>query len=109
PSAFYLLRSETRGVVHPCPTRRSSDLANGQEVFLKRDGTITNDWEPHEQQPIGNTEPWAQGTFGLNARYKQFTLYTTFLFEWGRSEEHTSELQSRENLVCRLLLEKKKY
>src|SRR5690606_39503087 len=27
---------------------------------------------------------------------------------WIRSEEHTSELQSRENLVCRLLLEKKK-
>ena len=26
----------------------------------------------------------------------------------GRSEEHTSELQSRRNLVCRLLLEKKK-
>src|SRR5690606_40006562 len=26
----------------------------------------------------------------------------------GRSEEHTSELQSRENLVCRLLLQKKK-
>src|SRR5690606_40158317 len=25
----------------------------------------------------------------------------------GRSEEHTSELQSRENIVCRLLLEKK--
>src|SRR6266496_5847225 len=29
--------------------------------------------------------------------------------EWpGRSEEHTSELQSRRDLVCRLLLEKKK-
>src|SRR5207302_9334562 len=28
--------------------------------------------------------------------------------ENARSEEHTSELQSRENLVCRLLLEKKK-
>src|SRR5260370_7181755 len=27
----------------------------------------------------------------------------------GRSEEHTSELQSHLNLVCRLLLEKKKY
>src|SRR5207302_8789600 len=27
----------------------------------------------------------------------------------SRSEEHTSELQSRENLVCRLLLEKKKH
>src|SRR5690606_39555752 len=34
---------------------------------------------------------------------------TTFILSTGgtRSEEHTSELQSRENLVCRLLLEKK--
>src|SRR3712207_9450964 len=29
--------------------------------------------------------------------------------EFRRSEEHTSELQSRQYLVCRLLLEKKKY
>src|SRR5690606_39769711 len=29
-------------------------------------------------------------------------------YRGARSEEHTSELQSRENLVCRLLLEKKK-
>src|SRR2546430_13276852 len=29
--------------------------------------------------------------------------------EAGRSEEHTSELQSQSNLVCRLLLEKKKH
>src|SRR5215813_14304371 len=30
------------------------------------------------------------------------------LASWQRSEEHTSELQSRPHLVCRLLLEKKK-
>ena len=36
-------------------------------------------------------------------------LLTARLFdELPRSEEHTSELQSRTNLVCRLLLEKKK-
>ena len=29
-------------------------------------------------------------------------------YEYVRSEEHTSELQSRQYLVCRLLLEKKK-
>src|SRR5947209_19926425 len=29
-------------------------------------------------------------------------------YDMGRSEEHTSELQSRQYLVCRLLLEKKK-
>src|SRR2546426_7842976 len=33
---------------------------------------------------------------------------TPFLFQQHRSEEHTSELQSPCNLVCRLLLEKKK-
>src|SRR5258707_11431938 len=32
----------------------------------------------------------------------------TFSGDVGRSEEHTSELQSRQYLVCRLLLEKKK-
>src|SRR2546427_5298319 len=31
----------------------------------------------------------------------------TFAGYWRRSEEHTSELQSQSNLVCRLLLEKK--
>src|SRR5690606_41192604 len=35
-------------------------------------------------------------------------LSALFLAAFLRSEEHTSELQSRENLVCRLLLEKKK-
>src|SRR5258707_10696641 len=32
----------------------------------------------------------------------------TVIVQWARSEEHTSELQSRQYLVCRLLLEKKK-
>src|SRR5207253_10246117 len=34
-------------------------------------------------------------------------LFQRFLLHRGRSEEHTSELQSRGHLVCRLLLEKK--
>src|SRR5215813_14584474 len=38
-----------------------------------------------------------------SAALRGSTLYTS-----GRSEEHTSELQSRPHLVCRLLLEKKK-
>src|SRR2546427_9442084 len=35
-------------------------------------------------------------------------LESTLASAEGRSEEHTSELQSQSNLVCRLLLEKKK-
>src|SRR2546422_1866034 len=36
------------------------------------------------------------------------TVFDGFRADGGRSEEHTSELQSRLHLVCRLLLEKKK-
>src|SRR2546430_4037789 len=41
-------------------------------------------------------------------RHGRHGLGTPFA-ESSRSEEHTSELQSQSNLVCRLLLEKKKY
>src|SRR5437868_12735368 len=37
-----------------------------------------------------------------------FTKKSYVIYGWPRSEEHTSELQSRFDLVCRLLLEKKK-
>src|SRR2546430_17691150 len=39
---------------------------------------------------------------------KEFTFRATRRIPETRSEEHTSELQSQSNLVCRLLLEKKK-
>src|SRR3712207_7983399 len=37
-----------------------------------------------------------------------FVLFVVMAYALRRSEEHTSELQSRQYLVCRLLLEKKK-
>src|SRR5690606_41148677 len=51
--------------------------------------------------------------FRSDQRYNIFPAlldgYKTMIpLQFFRSEEHTSELQSRENLVCRLLLEKKK-
>src|SRR2546427_5465409 len=44
---------------------------------------------------------------GVDARIVSGYHWTTGVWD-GRSEEHTSELQSQSNLVCRLLLEKKK-
>src|SRR5207302_7592429 len=50
--------------------------------------------------PIDVTVTDSKGRLVRNLKKEDFKL-----FEDGRSEEHTSELQSRENLVCRLLLE----
>src|SRR2546430_5628612 len=46
-----------------------------------------------------------QGLYGLSAQAFSLVFGANGV---GRSEEHTSELQSQSNLVCRLLLEKKK-
>src|SRR5258706_4648376 len=57
---------------------------------------------PIDKDSIYN--PYGATVFGYNRRLEEFGP-RKFL----RSEEHTSELQSLTNLVCRLLLEKKKY
>src|SRR5690606_39608772 len=55
----------------------------------------------HEPLPLGVVEDLADQRSGLGE-------VVVLGVQGVRSEEHTSELQSRENLVCRLLLEKKK-
>src|SRR3712207_7212082 len=55
-------------------------------------------------RPAPPVTPRPRHTRGRCARYPTLAAETR-----GRSEEHTSELQSRQYLVCRLLLEKKKY
>src|SRR5438067_4311866 len=52
-------------------------------------------------------EKWAD-RFELNLFTGRTRQEFSFTFDRWRSEEHTSELQSRFDLVCRLLLEKKK-
>src|SRR5260370_29895698 len=53
---------------------------------------------------------WVAGLVGPGPLWDggQCMFITTGLQDFVRSEEHTSELQSHLNLVCRLLLEKKK-
>src|SRR2546430_10466939 len=43
------------------------------------------------------------------SRFRRWRIAACALLVLGRSEEHTSELQSQSNLVCRLLLEQKKH
>jgi len=69
------------------------------EITEKLTGAYAVRYENFEE--YGDTLDWK-----VSARY-DFT--DTFALRATRSEEHTSELQSRSDLVCRLLLEKKKY
>lgn len=59
------------------------DPENGKELLVKRDGTLTYDWNAVDEQPIGNMEPKAEGFFGSNITYKQFLLSFQFHYRFG--------------------------
>src|SRR5690606_41672976 len=86
------------------PARRSSDLAT---LEYRGTGTIEVDGEP-----CALTSYRASTNYQTFSQRIQYTCTRpsgeTYSNIEVRSEEHTSELQSRENIVCRLLLEKKK-
>src|SRR5690606_40982716 len=99
-------RSGDRRALPSFPTRRSSDLIQPQVAVLE---SLVN---PTSDQLLDRNAMSQSGTLEIAPMEAPLAL-----FVWGknrivpvrvRSEEYTSELQSRENLVCRLLLEKKK-
>src|SRR5690606_41477431 len=77
------------------PTRRSSDLDDGRLISAER--VVAE----HRAQRLEGGRIPGRGGGCRDRRHRRGAPV-------DRSEEHTSELQSRENLVCRLLLEKKK-
>src|SRR5947209_15957533 len=74
-------------------------------VYANIGGTLFfNGYEPNSYPQWDGPEMWkTDGTVAGTAPLPRPTPVTA-----SRSEEHTSELQSRQYLVCRLLLEKKK-
>src|SRR5690606_40229626 len=92
--------------LHSFPTRRSSDLHPCGENYdrIARVGDRTH----HRRTRVRvffhlHVHPKS----GFPISYEKWTKWLHLIERRYRSEEHTSELQSRENLVCRLLLEKK--
>src|SRR5690606_40510197 len=77
-----------------CPGRQEQGCSAGQTPYGSGplDRWLPDGWYPHTAHSLLlRAKAWQKSRPG----------------DGGRSEEHTSELQSRENLVCRLLLEKK--
>src|SRR3712207_7969759 len=71
---------------------------------------VVNNWLMGQRPPVFDILAWnADGTNLPMRLHEQFLdIFRSNTLATGRSEEHTSELQSRQYLVCRLLLEKKK-
>lgn len=71
--------------------------ADGREVFMRPDGSITFDWNAADQVVIGDEEPKLQGTFGFNLRWKQLSVYSTFMYECGGQRYNSTLVNKVEN------------
>src|SRR5206468_4469398 len=98
-----------RRTIHSFPTRRSSDLADdqGHGVATKTKDAAGKDTLSVDfpDEDIRNILRNVADLFELNLLMPEsLTGKTTIKLRDVRSEEHTSELQSRSDIVCRLLL-----
>src|SRR5699024_12783107 len=99
---FLFSISRTFPDLHSFPTRRSSDLRLGPAARTPRIGEL--DLAEATAKTLEDALAWVRdvpATVPAEMHEMAAALVET------RSEEHTSELQSRFDLVCRLLLEKK--
>src|SRR5206468_10848234 len=95
---FFFKSSGPPPHLHSFPTRRSSDL----DAHPARGGPVPA--RPGLERP---NDAGGDHVGGYAVDRRRHAVVRLQPLE-GRSEEHTSELQSRSDLVCRLLLEKKK-
>src|SRR5207302_6506972 len=97
---------DDRRNLHSFPTRRSSDLHKTKHRKRKKTNMKTK--HSGKIETLRNAIIAAINATGLKGAGEVRSAALKTVRKAFRSEEHTSELQSRENLVCRLLLEKKK-
>lgn len=72
--------------------------ADGQEVFVGRNGELTRVWNASDQVVLGTKEPKAQGSFGFNLVWKQWSLYTNFMYEVGGQQYNQTLVDKVENV-----------
>lgn len=72
------------------------DPATGREVYIKRNGERTFEYDPADKVLIGDTEPEFAGTFSTNLYWKGFSLYALFNFRLGAWVYNTTRVSKVE-------------
>lgn len=57
--------------------------ANGKEIFVRPDGTLTDVYDVKDQQPVGCKDPKQEGNIGLDVGYKGWRLNMNFRYSLG--------------------------
>lgn len=77
------------------------DPVTGKEVFIKKDGTTTYEWDSNDQVVCGDATPKFQGNFGLSFRWHGFDLNAAFTYKMGGQTYNSTLVEKVENVDVR--------
>ena len=87
--------------------------SNGKEIFLKPNGEVTDVWSAEDWVVIGDTAPKGQGSFGITTTYREWSLFTSFLYHFGGDAYNSTLVNyvenvdlSKENVDRRVLMDR---
>lgn len=87
--------------------------SNGKEIYLKPNGEVTDVWSAEDWVVIGDTAPKGQGSFGITTTFKEWSLFTSFLYHFGGDAYNSTLVNyvenvdlSKENVDRRVLMDR---
>lgn len=85
------------------------DPSTGKEVFVRPDGTLTDEWRAADQVVCGDTEPKIMGNLGFSVEYKGLSFSFTGLYRLGGYMYNTTLVDKVENAQLNYNVDKRAY
>ncbi|SMO31851.1 SusC/RagA family TonB-linked outer membrane protein [Solitalea koreensis] len=85
------------------------DPATGKEIFVKKDGTLTDVWDVNDKVVVGNSQPKLQGNIGANFQYKGFSAGIIGRYRMGGQLYNQTLVDKVENASLNNNVDKRAY
>ena len=85
------------------------DPQNGKEIFVKKDGSVTYDYDISDQVVCGDTQPKYNGNFGVNGEINGWGFNVSASFRWGGQIYNSTLVDKVENASLQYNVDRRVY
>lgn len=95
--SFMYKEGESINTIYAVPSK-GIDPGNGQEIYIKADGSETYTWDPRDMVACGNSDQKLNGTINTNLRYRNINLGAYFYYRYGGQAYNSALAGKVENI-----------